>query len=76
MAAQQLHLTSVDPAMIEQIEATKQRERALSRMLVTYICTGLAFRASPGLFEKIPPVPSLRWLCGGHQGRASTYPGI
>ena len=50
MATHQLYIPRPEQAASEQIEVTRQRERALSRMLITYICTGLSFMLLPGTF--------------------------
>lgn len=42
--------TKSDPDYNQALEITKQRERALSRMLMTYIVTGLGFMLLPGTF--------------------------
>ncbi len=49
MATQPLRVQPGDAAA-EQIEITRQREMALSRMLMTYITTGLFFMLLPGTF--------------------------
>src|SRR5690242_3268049 len=50
MATQPQQFSSKKDTPATRIEATKDRERALSRMLMTYIITGLAFMLLPGTF--------------------------
>jgi hypothetical protein len=49
MATQPLRVQEGDPAA-ERVETTRQREKALSRMVMTYISTGLFFMLLPGTF--------------------------
>jgi hypothetical protein len=50
MAAHNLQIAMSNTTVGSQVEATKQREIALSRMVMTYIATGLAFMLLPGTF--------------------------
>lgn len=50
MATRHLQSLANDVVSTSSIDATKNRERALSRMLMTYIITGLTFMLLPGTF--------------------------
>jgi hypothetical protein len=50
MATQKLHVTPLDSSPDARVDAIRQREIALSRMVMTYIGTGLAFMLLPGTF--------------------------
>src|SRR5512142_1408085 len=50
MATRHLYFPQGRQLTDERVEATKDRERALSRMVMTYIVTGLFFMLLPGTF--------------------------
>src|SRR5512146_2870060 len=50
MATRELHTPELAPKPQASIETIKQREKALARMIMTYIGTGLAFMLLPGTF--------------------------
>lgn len=50
MATRHLQFPSDRSTPTDRVDATKNRERALSRMLMTYIITGLTFMLLPGTF--------------------------
>ncbi|HEX8927056.1 MAG TPA: NnrS family protein [Terriglobales bacterium] len=50
MATHNLHIASPNATLDARVEATRQREISLSRMVMTYIGTGLAFMLLPGTF--------------------------
>jgi uncharacterized protein involved in response to NO len=50
MATHQLPFPRIDSSLEQRMSLTRQRERALARMVMTYIGTGLAFMLLPGTF--------------------------
>src|SRR6516165_1661469 len=50
MSTRQVHWTQRERTPDERIGTTKRREQALSRVLTTYIGTGLGFMLLPGTF--------------------------
>jgi uncharacterized protein involved in response to NO len=50
MATQEINVPESDLGLNERVENARQRERALARMVMTYIGTGLAFMLLPGTF--------------------------
>ena len=50
MAAHRTYLSQICPPLDKRVEVAKQRERSLSRMVVTYISTGIVFMLLPGTF--------------------------
>src|SRR6185369_9779508 len=50
MAAHVVNISKKGHVLDERAETAKRRERALSRMVMTYISTGLAFMLLPGTF--------------------------
>ncbi len=50
MATRELHTPVLSPKPETNLDAIKRREKALSRMIMTYIGTGLAFMLLPGTF--------------------------
>jgi uncharacterized protein involved in response to NO len=50
MASHELPVPKIDLIPTDQVASARQRERALARMLMTYISTGLTFMLLPGTF--------------------------
>jgi uncharacterized protein involved in response to NO len=50
MASHEVPVAKIDLVATDNIASVRQRERALARMLMTYISTGLAFMLLPGTF--------------------------
>jgi uncharacterized protein involved in response to NO len=70
MASHKINVPQIDVGLNERVENARQRERALARMVMTYIGTGLAFMLLPGTFLGVWNLLSI----SGKQAASSVSP--